>query len=88
MPHISLYISRKSITGYPDGLVADYPAQGDYSDLGGSTTNIDDHVPRRRLHRKANPDGRSHGFGDHVNYLCAGRHGGGANRPTFKLGNP
>ena len=56
-------------------------------DLGRAAADIDDHVARRILHRKTDPDRRRHRFFDQINFARTGVRGGFADGAFFHFGN-
>ena len=50
------------VAGDADGLTVNDPGEGDHRDLSGPTTNVNDHIPYRLLHRKTRPDSGRHGL--------------------------
>ena len=75
------------ITAHAQAAAENNSSQGDDRDFAGATTNVDDHVSRRFMHRQTDPDGRSHGLFDQINFARAGVSCGIFYRTFFNFGN-
>ena len=78
-------MESSSVAADPDRSVGDGSGKRDHRDLARPASDVDDHVARRRLHRKSDADGRRHRLRHHVDFLGAGGMRAGPDGPSFEF---
>ena len=77
----------KLIASHAQTAAEDYSSQGNDRYLAGASTNIHDHVSRRFMDRKTDPDGRRHRLLDQIYFARSGMSCRILHSPLFHLGN-